>query len=286
MSVRFGGVGLHSGEPCSVAVHLDPSAPGLVFVSPVGRFLASAAAVRSTELCTTLQSGPARVATVEHLLAALAGLGHFRAILEVQGPEIPILDGSAAPFADALPDAEERIEPLAPTQPFELELGQAKARVEPDAGLSVDYAIAFPGTAIGEQRLSLRLDPDSFRTQIAPARTFASAALVEEMRRRGLIRGGSADCALVFGSERLLNPPLRFPDEPVRHKILDLLGDLALLGRPLQARLSIQRGGHALHAALVRELLRQAGTGSAASGRATRASPTLHVGTRSGVSGT
>jgi UDP-3-O-[3-hydroxymyristoyl] N-acetylglucosamine deacetylase len=253
--VRLFGIGLHTGALCSVAVHLDREALGFEFHTDAGSISATLGALRSTELCTTLRDRDTSVSTVEHLLAALAGLGHFSATIRVEGPEVPILDGSARPFVMHLDEAASTPDPLAPDEPFDLVQAGARVRVEPSDALVVDYTIEFDNPFIGRQRLLYVHSPAAFREQIAPARTFTSADWVGAMRDRGLIRGGSLDCAVVFGPQGPINPPLRFPDEPVRHKILDLLGDLALLGRPLHARLTVERGGHTLHAALVGEIL-------------------------------
>jgi UDP-3-O-[3-hydroxymyristoyl] N-acetylglucosamine deacetylase len=259
MQARFEGMGLHTGETCAVTVRLG-GAQGIVFQTAQGGIPLAAAQSSASELCTALRHGTAAISTVEHLLAALTGLGHHAAVIDVEGPEVPILDGSAAPFAKAFGARQPGPAALVVEQPFEVACHGARARVEPATALDVDYSIEFP-EPIGTQSLRYRHDAEAFRAEVAPARTFTLAAWVEAMRAQGRIRGGSLDCALVFGPEGPLNPPLRYADEPVRHKVLDLMGDLALLGRPLRARLYVERGGHALHGAVVAELKRRLASG-------------------------
>jgi UDP-3-O-[3-hydroxymyristoyl] N-acetylglucosamine deacetylase len=218
--------------------------------------------VCETTLCTALNLGGRRLATVEHLLAALAGTGLTQATIWVDGPELPLLDGSALPWVHLI--AEAGLRQLGPRaavprldRPLTLQDGSSFVTALPAAGLHLGAAIDFDQPAIGRQVLALALSPRTFVAEIAPARTFGLLSQVEQLRAAGLIRGGALDNALVCDGERWLNPPLRFADEPVRHKILDLLGDLALVGLP-QAQVFAYRGSHRLHtdlaAALEREL--------------------------------
>ncbi|SBO44478.1 UDP-3-O-acyl-N-acetylglucosamine deacetylase [Cyanobium sp. NIES-981] len=260
-AVDRSGVGLHSGQ--AGRVRLEPSAqPGywlgwldqpslpLVRLTPAG--------VHSTTLCTALQLGDRRVSTVEHLLAALAGTGVSQAVVLVEGEEIPLLDGSALPWVEAI--AEAGLAALgapapapAPQTPLTLHQGGGFVTALPASGLRLGAAIEFSDAAIGRQMLSLELTPATFVAEIAPARTFGLRSQVEQLRAAGLIRGGGLDNALVCDGDHWLNPPLRFADEPVRHKILDLLGDLALVGLP-RAQVFAFRGSHGLHTALAAAL--------------------------------
>ena len=214
--------------------------------------------VADTQLCTALQLDSQRLATVEHLLAALAGTGVSQAEILVEGEEVPLLDGSALPWVEAIAEAG-----LAPasgpavrptlTSPLTLQQGSSFATALPAEDLQVGAAIEFRDQAIGRQLFSLALTPQTFVEQIAPARTFGLRSQVEQLRAAGLIQGGGLDNALVCDGERWLNPPLRFSDEPVRHKILDLIGDLALIGLP-RAQVFAYRGSHGLHTALAAAL--------------------------------
>ncbi|MEZ4330925.1 MAG: UDP-3-O-acyl-N-acetylglucosamine deacetylase [Myxococcota bacterium] len=269
-SVEWRGTGLHSGRPALVAVRPADPDTGLVFrvAQAAGRppiaIPAKADHVHSSTRATTLAAagGQASVATVEHLLAALFALGIHNAWIDVEGGEVPALDGSAAPFAVRLRRAGRRRlaasrRSLAIEDPLEIALDDRWIRVEPAAALSIDYTIDFPHPAIGRQRhVVARLDRDVFGSTLAPARTFGFAAEVDRLRAQGLARGGDLANTLVLDGDGLLNrEPLRFVDEFVRHKIVDLLGDLALLGGDLAARITVERGGHVLHHAMVSALV-------------------------------
>jgi UDP-3-O-[3-hydroxymyristoyl] N-acetylglucosamine deacetylase len=217
------------------------------------------AQVCETQLCTALQLEQRRLATVEHLLAALAGVGISSALLLVDGPEIPLMDGSALPWVEAIAEVGlkqlgPRPAPLALHEPITLQQGQSFATALPSDQLRLAAAIEFPQAAIGRQLFSLALTPQAFVEQIAPARTFGFKQQVEQLLAAGLIKGGALDNALVCDGEGWVNPPLRFADEPVRHKLLDLLGDLALAGLP-QAQVFAFRGSHGLHTALAAALV-------------------------------
>ena len=260
--VERSGIGLHSGS--TARLRLEP------FEQP-GYWVAwlddpslqpqrlHPAQVCETQLCTALQLEQRRLATVEHLLAALAGVGISSALLLVDGPEIPLMDGSAQPWVEAI--AEVGLKPLGPrplplvlSQPITLQQGQSFATALPSDQLRLGAAIEFPQPAIGRQLYSLALTPQAFVEQIAPARTFGFKHQVEQLLAAGLIKGGALDNALVCDGEGWVNPPLRFADEPVRHKLLDLLGDLALAGLP-QAQVFAFRGSHGLHTALAAALV-------------------------------
>ncbi len=254
------GVGLHSGSTCRV--RLQPSSRagywvGWLSAPREGVHQLAPHQVVDTRLCTALRLGQRQLATVEHLLAALAGTGVSQAEIWVEGEEIPLLDGSALPWVEAI--AEAGLRPVGPralrtlTGPLTHQLGQSFAVALPAASPSLSAAVDYPQAAIGRQFFSLELTPAAFVAELAPARTFGFLEQVEQLRALGLIQGGALDNALVCDGDRWLNPPLRYPDEPVRHKLLDLLGDLALVGLP-QAQVFAYRGSHGLHTALAATL--------------------------------
>ncbi|MBV8590663.1 MAG: UDP-3-O-acyl-N-acetylglucosamine deacetylase, partial [Acetobacteraceae bacterium] len=220
--------------------------------------------VADTRLCTLL-ADPAhpelRIGTIEHLLAALAGLQIDNVLVELDGPEVPILDGSAAPFVFLLECAgileQDAPRPIIEVlRPVRVQAGAAFAELRPAApGLDLALSIEFPAAAIGTQALALSLNPSTFRRELARARTFALAEEVEQLRQAGLGRGGSLDNAVVVDGARVLNPAgLRMRDEFVRHKLLDVVGDLALAGAAIHARFSGHRSGHALNNRLLQAL--------------------------------
>jgi len=266
---RFEGIGLHTGAKVHMDVLPADADTGIRFVvdGPDGTARVIEAVpehIVDTAYATSLGAGDMVVHTVEHLLAALAGLGIDNAEVRLSAPEVPIMDGSAAPFvhgllnaglaAQAAPRAYLKV--TAPIRVAEgtdkwLELGPGDAPT-----LAVALEIRFDHAAIGTQRTRYVQSPKAFARLLSRARTFGFLREVEAMRRAGLARGGSLDTAVVIGDEGVLNPDgLRYPDEPVRHKVLDLIGDLALLGRPLWAQVTAHRAGHTLHARAVRALI-------------------------------
>jgi UDP-3-O-[3-hydroxymyristoyl] N-acetylglucosamine deacetylase len=264
------GVGLHGGAMARVRLQpgeqpgywvgwLDRPAEPLQRLHP--------AQVCETQLCTALSLEGGRLATVEHLLAALAGCGVSQAEILVEGSEIPLLDGSALPWVEAIAEAGlkevgERQPPPLPAEPLLLRQGLSFVALTPADGPRLAAAVEYPQPAIGRQLFSLDLTPEAFVREIAPARTFGFREQVEQLRAAGLIQGGALDNALVCDGATWLNPPLRFVDEPVRHKLLDLLGDLALVGLP-RAQVFAYRGSHGLHTALAAALASAAGPADA-----------------------
>jgi UDP-3-O-[3-hydroxymyristoyl] N-acetylglucosamine deacetylase len=269
-AVERHGVGLHSGAAARVS--LRPSQRDGYWVGwlddpslPPQRL--QPAQVSETRLCTALQLGERRLATVEHLLAALAGCGVSQAEIWVEGEEIPLLDGSALPWVEAiaevgLSEVGPRAVPLLSGEPITLRQDQSFVLAMASDAPLLAAAIDFPQPAIGRQLHSLLLSPEAFVREIAPARTFGFRDQVEALLAAGLIRGGALENALVCDGDRWLNPPLRFDDEPVRHKLLDLIGDLALVGLP-QAQVFAYRGSHGLHTALAAALQQQTGAAAA-----------------------
>lgn len=247
------GVGLHSGA-CST-VHLRGSEQAGFHLrfdgsSEVIRLVPDQ--VRDSPLCTTLNLGEQQVATVEHLLAALAGCGVTHAEIGLHGNELPLLDGSSRGWVEAIAEAglipAATSKPAAPVleRPMVLHRGSSVITATPADCFRLVGMIDFPQPAIGRQQLTLDLTPQTFVDEIAPARTFGFREQVEELRASGLIQGGALENALVCDGDHWVNPPLRFPDEPVRHKLLDLIGDMALVGFP-QAQVLVYRGSHGLH---------------------------------------
>ncbi|HVI76250.1 MAG TPA: UDP-3-O-acyl-N-acetylglucosamine deacetylase [Anaeromyxobacteraceae bacterium] len=257
------GVGLHSGHPASLT--LAPATPdaGITFVRrDLGLEIpARAENVVDTQLSTSLGLGGARVATVEHVLAALTGMGIDNCRVELDGPEIPIVDGSAAPFVYLVQEAGVRTQRvgkrfLVVKRPVEARDGDKVARVEPAQELSVHFTVDFGHPLITDQTFSFVFSDRVFAREVARARTFCFLRDVERMRAAGLALGGSLENAIVVDEFSILNPGgLRFADEFARHKVLDAMGDLALLGMPLIAAFTACRSGHALNQALVRKLL-------------------------------
>ena len=256
------GIGLHSGRPVRLRLRPAPAEHGVRFLrSDVGVTIpATLAHIGEQDHATTLRKAGVSIGTVEHLLAALSALGVDDALVEVDGPEVPVLDGSAAPFVILLHEA--GLRPLAVPrhylkvlQPVEVVHGQKSARLVPADHFEVRYTIGFDHPLLRQQALSLRLSGRAFSDSIAPARTFAFLREVELLRKSGLALGGSLDNAVVIGETGVLNNKLRFADEFVRHKILDAIGDLALLGHPLLGRLEAVKADHALHAAVAQKLV-------------------------------
>jgi UDP-3-O-[3-hydroxymyristoyl] N-acetylglucosamine deacetylase len=271
------GVGVHSGRRVTLTIRPAPIDHGIVFRrTDLDRTLpARFDHVADTRLCTVLADPAmpsARIGTVEHLMAALAGLAIDNALIEVDAPEIPILDGSAAPFVFLL-DCAGSVEQDAPRRVIEIRrsvrvaAGEAWAELRPlgpvtrtvQPVLEMDLSIDFAASAIGRQSASLSLTPDSFRHEIAAARTFAHASEVQQLQAAGLARGGSLDNAIVVDGANILNPGgLRMANEFASHKLLDAVGDLALAGGRLHGRFVAHRTGHDLNNRLLRALFADA----------------------------
>ena len=261
------GVGLHSGRRVTLTLRPASAGTGILFrridlgIDIPARF----DRVVDTRLCTALvaEGAPqARIGTVEHVMAALAGTGVTDAIVELDGPEVPILDGSAAPFVFLI-DCAGTVSLIAPAPVIEVlkrvrvAEGEAFAELQPnrEAAFDASLTIDFPATAIGRQHLAMRVSPAGFRAQLADARTFTLAEEIARLRAAGLAQGGSLSNAIVVDGPLVLNPGgLRKPDEFVRHKLLDVVGDLALAGAALSARFVGHRSGHALNNKLLRAL--------------------------------
>lgn len=263
-SVVFSGVGLHSGAPVHMVVRPASADYGLWFrrmdVTDGDPMVpARWDAVDDTQLNTRIANpSGVTVRTIEHLMAALAGCGIHNALIEIDGPEVPILDGSAVPFVarflrTGLRPQSAPVRALRILAPVEVREGAAFARLEPSEMLEIDFRIAFDEPGIGDQHKHLVMANGAFVRELCDSRTFCLQSDVETMRARGLALGGSYDNAVVFEGGRVLSPGgLRHGDEPVRHKMLDALGDLALAGGPIFGRYTGVRAGHGLTNRLLR----------------------------------
>ncbi|MGZ9810006.1 UDP-3-O-acyl-N-acetylglucosamine deacetylase [Pseudoroseicyclus sp. H15] len=264
--IRLSGTGLHSGRPARICLKPAPAGSGIVFIrrdlaGPDARLPARWDMVTASPLNSQLQNeAGVTLSTVEHLMAACAGTGLTNAEIEIDGPEVPIFDGSSAPFARAILSAglSRQDAPLTAIEilrPIEARQGQASARLDPGAGLVVSFAIDFPDRAIGRQVKTLDMANGAFLRELCDARTFCRKADVDAMRAAGKALGGTLFNAVVVEDEKVLSPGgMRHADEPVRHKMLDALGDLALAGAPILGRYTGVRAGHAMTNQLLRAL--------------------------------
>lgn len=265
-SIHFDGVGLHTGQPVSMEVVPAPAGTGVVFRRvdlDDFEIPADVSCVSRVAHATTLMRNGVWISTVEHLLSALYGVGVDNAYVDMDNLEVPILDGSARPFTDAIARvglvtetrAREYLRIVREFSMFDDEGGKSLA-IYPADNFEIEYAINFDHPFIGPQALAVECTGDAYSTSIAPARTFGFERDVAALQNDGLIRGASLDSAILLTASGMLNEsPLRFKDEFVRHKILDLLGDFALIRRPVRGRLVANRAGHALHTRFVAGLL-------------------------------
>ncbi|HLZ75147.1 UDP-3-O-acyl-N-acetylglucosamine deacetylase [Phenylobacterium sp.] len=262
----FAGVGVHTGAYTQVAVRAGDTDSGIVFVRTDvldrdNRVPVSPEAVCKTQLGTVIENAAGvTVATIEHLMAALVMSGIDNAVVELDGPEMPIMDGSSWPFLQILDRAGRR--PQAAARRFieiidtvEVIDGDKRAALKPALQFEVAFAIEFPTAVIGRQEIDLAMDENAFRRELADCRTFGFLHEVEALRAMGLARGGTMENAVVIEGDRVLNPEgLRRPDEFVRHKALDAIGDLYVLGAPILGRFEGELAGHSINNALVRAL--------------------------------
>jgi UDP-3-O-[3-hydroxymyristoyl] N-acetylglucosamine deacetylase len=262
-SVVVFGRGVHGDAPARLTLSPAEAGTGIVFVTKDGGPIAALwTNVRPTRLRTEIASGAARVSTVEHLMAAFAGLGVDNALVEIDGGEVPAMDGSARPFVEAIReagitrlDASRRVIKVVETVRLSDGAGWAEFAPTDRAGLELDVEIAFSG-AIGRQRLALALTSSAFERELAPARSFGFLRDAEHLWRQGLALGASLDNCVIFDGDSVLNPRgLRYPDEMARHKMLDVIGDLALAGAPIHGAFRSYRGGHGLNLALIERLM-------------------------------
>jgi UDP-3-O-[3-hydroxymyristoyl] N-acetylglucosamine deacetylase len=262
--VECRGVGLHSGAPVRARILPAPAGSGIVFHrTDLEGFQVEAVSrnVARVSYATSLMKKGVLISTTEHVLSAFIGCGIDNAIVELDNLELPILDGSARPFVEAIRRAgirkqRRRRTYLCIRRELELRDGDKFIGIYPADTYSVGYTINFPHPLVGKETLSVDLSDGNYVAQIAPARTFGFLHEADAMRQQGLIRGASTENCVVLTRDGLMNPPLRFADEFVRHKILDLIGDLALVGKQILGRVVADRAGHAMHTALVSRILR------------------------------
>ena len=262
-ALEFSGVGLHSGAPVTMRLLPAPAGSGIAFrrtdldnfeIPATGRNVAK------VSYATSLMRQGVLISTTEHLLSGLVGLGVDNVIVELDNLELPILDGSAWPYVQAIEAGGIRVqrrrrEYIRVLRPVEVREGDKFIGVYPGTGYTIEYRIAFPAP-IGQQTASVDLAAHSYGTEIAPARTFGYKRDEQRLRDMGLIRGAGPENAIILGDDGPVNGPLRFPDEYVRHKVLDLIGDLALAGKRIEGRVVAERAGHAMHTALVSRLMK------------------------------
>jgi UDP-3-O-[3-hydroxymyristoyl] N-acetylglucosamine deacetylase len=261
--VDFRGIGLHSGAEVSMRLVPAPAGSGIVFRrTDLDNFEipANGRNVAKVSYATSLMRGSVLISTTEHLLSALIGVGVDNVIVEVDNLELPILDGSALPYIEAfqrvgLKQQRRKREYMRILKEVEVREGSKFIGVYPGEGYGIDYTIDFPAP-IGFATFRGDLESGDYAKLIAPARTFGFREDEAKLRDMGLIRGATDACCIILTQHGVQNGPLRFSDEFVRHKVLDLIGDLALAGRRIQGRVIAERAGHAMHTALVQRLLR------------------------------
>ena len=258
------GIGLHSGAPVRLRILPAPAGTGIVFRRvDLDNFEVEAVCrnVAKVSYATSLMKKGVLISTTEHLLSAFIGMGVDNAIVELDNLELPILDGSAQPFIEMLSSAGLRQQRrkrvyLKILRPYEMREGDKFIGVYPGERYSVSYAINFPHRLIGSERFEVELSNGSYIREIARARTFGFLEQQQAMLNLGLIRGASRENCIVLTREGIDNPPLRYTDEFVRHKVLDLIGDLALFGKRILGYVKADRAGHAMHTAIVSRILR------------------------------
>jgi len=265
-SATVTGVGVHGGLPASLTIHPAEAGSGISFRrvngddahAPVRAHYSN---VSATELCTAVGVNGSSVATIEHLMATLSALAIDNAVVEIDGPEVPVMDGSAGAFLDALDEAgvaflDAPRSFIKVLRPVRVVRGESWAEFHPHPNMRIEVEIDFTNPLIGNQRFAADIDAEIFRREIARARTFGFLADVEQLWARGLARGASLENAVVIGDDRVMNPEgLRYADECVRHKALDAIGDLALAGAPIRGLFRSHRGGHRLNVMAVEALL-------------------------------
>lgn len=261
--VQISGIGLHHGVPVSMRLTPAPAGTGIVFRrSDLDYFPipASWKHVARVSYATSLMRQGVLISTTEHLLSTLYSFGIDNVYVEIDNLEVPILDGSAQPFIELLRKAGIRMQRrkrryLRIRRTVMVEDGPKRISIIPEDTFRLTCDIDFP-RPIGKQSVEMEVTPERYASAIAPARTFAREVELDQLREMGLIRGASLDCAVCFTETGVLNPEgLRFPDESCRHKALDLIGDLALIGRPLLGHVIAERAGHAMHTALVAKIM-------------------------------
>src|SRR5476649_1464149 len=284
--ISCNGIGLHSGNNVNLTLKPAPADFGIRFRrTDLGNHEVPATVnnLAGIQLATGLAINEVSVETVEHLLAALVSVGIDNAIVELNSPEVPIMDGSAAPFIYLIHEAGvKRLSTprkyLKIVRPIALSRGDKRIALYPSDHFKVTYSISYDHPMLRHQSRTLRITEESFVEELAPARTFTFLKDVEMLRQNGLALGGSLDNAIVLGETGVLNNALRFEDEFVRHKILDAIGDLALVGYPVIGHLVAHRGGHALHTAFASRILEEVDAWRIVEGETAAAARRLPIG--------
>lgn len=258
------GKGLHTGKNINMRINPAPRDTGVVFIRTDKRNIKIKAGVNSvvdTTFATTLGSGGVKIGTVEHLLAAFSGFNIDNVYVELDGPEVPIMDGSAMPFVNKIIETgiakqAKSISYIRILEPIVVSEGQSQIAITPYEGTRITYRLFYTHPAFGEQKHGLDISTRTFINELAPARTFGFLRDVEMLRSKGLARGGSLENAIVLGEKEVINGnQLRFKDEFVRHKILDAVGDISLIGLPLYGHIIANKSGHTLHIKLLKKIL-------------------------------
>ena len=262
--VEASGVGLHSGVPVRIRVLPAPPSTGIVFIRTDldgFRIPANWRYVQKVSYATSLMRQGVLISTTEHLLSTFYSMGIDNAFIEIDNLEVPILDGSGKVFVEMLKTAglkeyRKRRKYLRIRREVEVESNGKRIKIVPDDQFRLTCDVFFPHPLVGRQQFDMEVTPENYARELAPARTFGFEYELAQMRDMGLIRGASLDNAVCFDRENILNPDgLRFPDECVRHKALDLIGDLALVGKPLLGHVIAEKAGHAMHFALVNRIM-------------------------------
>jgi UDP-3-O-[3-hydroxymyristoyl] N-acetylglucosamine deacetylase/3-hydroxyacyl-[acyl-carrier-protein] dehydratase len=266
-SFDFEGVGLHTGRVCKVKVSPLFEGSGIRFFREDldAEIIVSPESVTSTARGTTLSGEKnATIHTIEHFLATVSGFGINNLKVEMNAEEMPILDGSAVRFCEmfrkaGIVDQQISISPIKVTEILEFQFGDVYLKAEPSDQLELDVTTSFPYPGLGNQNRVFKLESENFERDLASARTFCFEEEIELLRNQGLIKGGDLECAMVIGKKGIVNGPFRFDDEVVRHKTMDLLGDLMLLNSPLLAKITVRKAGHRYHVELAKAILKKFG---------------------------
>ncbi len=262
--IFISGLGLHTGRTINMRLMPAPSDTGVVFIrTDKGnvRIKASVSSVSDTTFATTLSAEGVRIGTVEHLMAALSGLNVDNVYVEIDGPEVPIIDGSSSHFVSRIMEAgvdkqAKAVSYLRILAPVVVMDGNSQIAVIPYEGTRITYRLFYTHPAFGEQKMGIDITTMSFIDELAPARTFGFLRDVEMLKSRGLARGGSLDNAIVLNDREVINDnKMRFKDEFVRHKILDAVGDISLIGLPIHGHILANKSGHTLHIKLLKKIL-------------------------------
>ena len=262
--IFISGQGLHTGRNINMRLIPAPAETGVVFIrTDKGsiRIKAAVSSVSDTTFATTLASEGVKIGTVEHLLAAFAGLNIDNVYVELDGPEVPIMDGSSLSFVSAIMEAgiakqANAVSYIRILEPIVVIEGSSQIAITPYEGTRITYRLVYTHPAFGEQKMSIDMSAMNFVNELAPARTFGFLRDLEMLKSRGLARGGSLDNAIVLGEKEVINGnKLRLKDEFVRHKILDAVGDLSLIGLPVYGHIIANKSGHTLHVKLLRKIL-------------------------------